>query len=270
MIRDRRKYDEKIEPFQSSINEIIKREQIITAVLKKDSVPVTAARKRLGLVNDMLNLTSNYILQSSMAQTMLGIKNTDALNEARKSIYKALNYLEEVIGRLVDAPYSDFEEKLEAIRTVSAGQRYNLIRKMGLAVYLLIDAGGENSKYKWAFVELEGRYAAAVKNILDLKAVYAATDPRSPDYEPTIRHVRLMKKMLMQAADRYRNRYEFSTHHVDDFKQGMEFLSALRRITILMGERDMAETVKKKFDVWAAKLENDLKKRPELSPGTGS
>jgi hypothetical protein len=109
-------------------------------------------------------------------------------------------------------------------------------------------------------VELEGRFAAVAKNILDLKNAVANTDPRSSNYEPTVYHLRMIKKLLMQAADRYREKYELSTNRIDDFKQGINFLSALRRIHALMGDREEAETVKKKLEIWSAKLETDIKR----------
>jgi hypothetical protein len=109
-------------------------------------------------------------------------------------------------------------------------------------------------------VELEGRYAAVAKNILDLKSTVANTDPRSPDYEPTVYHLRLIKKLLRQAADRYWQKYELSTHQIDDFKQGITFLGALRRLQVLMGDREDAELVKKKYEIWSAKLAADIKK----------
>ena len=112
-------------------------------------------------------------------------------------------------------------------------------------------------------MELEGRYAAGVKNLIDLKNAVANTDPRSPNYEPTMRHLQLIKKLLMQAADRYREKYELSTNRIDDFKMGINFLGALRRFHAVLGDRDDAETVKKKLDIWAAKLDADIKKNEE-------
>jgi hypothetical protein len=114
-------------------------------------------------------------------------------------------------------------------------------------------------------VELEGRFAAVTKNIMDLRNAVANTDPRSPNYEPTVYHLRMIKKLLMQAADRYREKYELSTNRIDDFKQGIIFLAALRRLHIILGDREEVETVKKKFDIWSLKLESDIKKQQELT-----
>ncbi|MDR1899451.1 MAG: hypothetical protein LBQ55_05540 [Treponema sp.] len=260
---ERHQYFEKTKPYKAAIDTILKREQNVIMVIKKD--PAGAAFKRLALVDEMLNLTSNYIILNGVSQSMLKVKNEDALNDGRKSIYKGVIYLEEIVTNYVDAPFSDIEEKLAEIATVDAARRYALVRKMGLAIQLLEDAYGDNTKWKWTFVELEGRFAVVTKNIIDMKNAVANTDPRSPNYEPTMYHLRMIKKLLMQAADRYREKYELSTNRIDDFKMGINFLTALRRVHIILGDRDDAETVKKKFEIWSAKLESDTKKKEELS-----
>jgi hypothetical protein len=258
---ERHQYFEKIRDYKAVIGEILKREQSVLAVIRKD--PAGAAFKRLVLADDMLNLASYYIILSGVSQSMLKVKNEDALNDGRKSLYKGVIYLEEVVTNYVDAAFSEYEEKLAELDTVNAAQRYLLIRKMGLAIALLENAYGDNTKWKWSFVELEGRYAAVAKNIFDLKNAVTNTDPRSPDYEPTVYHLRMIKKLLMQAADRYREKYELSTNRIDDFKVGITFLGALRRIHVLMGDRDEAETVKKKLEIWSSKLEADIKRQEE-------
>jgi hypothetical protein len=259
---ERHKYFENIKKYKAVIDTLLGNEKNVLAAIKKD--PAEAALKRFALVNEMLNLASNYIIINGISQSALKVKNEDALNDGRKSLYKGVIYLEGVVSKLVDAPFSEYEEKLAEIESVNAAQRYLVVRKMGLAVQLLENAYGYNTKWKWAFVELEGRYAATAKNIIDLRNAVMNTDPRSADYEPTVYHLRLVKKLLMQAADRYREKYELSTNRIDDFKQGIAFLSALRRVHVVMGDRDEAETVKKKLDTWSVKLEADLKKRDDV------
>jgi len=260
---DRHQYLERIKPYKATIQALLKREKTVLQVIKRDSQG--AAFKRLILANEMIFLASNYIVLGGVSQAMLKLRNEEALNDGRKSLYKAVIYLEEVVSPLVDAPFSEYEERLTEIASVDAQKRYNLIRKMGLALHLLKDAYGDNTKWKWAFVELEGRYAAVAKNIMNLKTAVVNTDPSSPDYEPTMYHLRLMKKLLLQAADRYREKYELSTNRIDDFKMGIHFLNSLKRIHILLGERSDAETLKRKADIWASKLEVDMKKQEEAA-----
>jgi hypothetical protein len=258
---ERHRYFEKIKKYRMAAHALLIREQNLLAEIKSDSPD--AALKRLSLVNEMLNLASQYITINGISQSMLQLKNEEALNNGRKSLYKSVIYLEKLVGPLLDAPFSEYEEQIAALESVSAANRYLLVRKTGLAIQLLEQAYGYNTKWKWAFVELEGRYVTTAKNIIDLRKAVKNTDPRSADYEPTVYHLRLIKKLLMQAADRYREKYELSTNRIDDFKRGIAFLSALRRIHRILGDRDDAETVKKKLDIWSAKLEADLKKQAE-------
>jgi hypothetical protein len=260
---ERHQYFERIKTYKSTVEVILKREQTLIPAIKQD--PAGAVFKRLALADEMLNLTSNYIILSGVSQAVLKVKNEDALNDGRKSMYKSVIYLEEIVGNLIDAPFSDYEEKLAAIESVDAARRYLLVRKMGLTLDLLENSYGDNTKWKWSFVELEGRFAAITKNIMDMRNAVANTDPRSPNYEPPVYHLRMLKKLLMQAADRYREKYELSTNRIDDFKMGITFLLALRRVHIVLGDREDAETVKKKFEIWSAKLESDKKRQDESS-----
>jgi len=261
---DRQKYhDEKTIPYKAAIKSILAQEEETLSIIENGGPG--AALRRLALTENMLSAASNYLVLSGISQSVLKQRNEDALNEARKALYKAVIYMEEVVSPLLDAPYSDYEDKLAEIQTVDARKRYYLVRKTGLATKLLENAYGDNTKWKWSFVELEGRYATVTKNIMNLKTAVANTDPQSPEYEPTMYHLALIKKLFAQVADRYRGKYELSTNHLDDFKMGIQFLNALRRIHIALGERDEAEEVKKKADIWTAKLEKDKKNREEAS-----
>ena len=258
---DRQQYRERVKIYMSMTDALLKTEKAILPETKKDTPE--AAIKKLTLVDEMLNLTSNYIAISGVSQAVLKVKNEEALNDGRKSIYKAVIYLEEIVSSSIDAPFSDYEDKLVMIEAFNENQRYQLIRKMGLAVDLLEHAYGDNSKWRWTFVELEGRFTTVAKNIIDLRNAIANSRPESPYYDSTIYHIRLIKKLLTQSADRYREKYELSTGQMLDFKTGIAYLGALRRLHILLAESEEAEAIKRKLGIWAAKLETDMKKQEE-------
>jgi hypothetical protein len=195
---------------------------------------------------------------------VLKIRNEEALDAGRKTMYRGIIYLEQAVGNLVDAPFSEYEEKVAELEPMDATGRYRLARKMGLCLDLLENAYGDNTKWKWSFVEVEGRLAATVKNILDLRNALANRDPRSPDYGPTQYHLRLIKRLLAQAADRYRDMYNRSPSRFEDLRMGLRFLGALRRIHAFLGEREEADLIKKKYDVWVNNLELDIRKKKEL------
>jgi len=258
---DRQKYQEKIKGFTNISSALLKTEKNL--VLEARSDAPDAYLKKLLLVDEMLNLSSNFLAINGVSQVVLKNKNEEALNDCRKSIYKAVIYLENIVTNFVDAPFSEYEDKLASIEPFDANERYYLIRKMGLAIDMLEQAYGDNSKWRWTFVELEGRYAAVAKNIMDLRNAVANRHPESPYYESTVYHLRLIKKLLAQAASRYRDKYELSTGQMLDFKTGISFLAALRRVHILLAESEDAEEIKKKLQIWTTKLDADIKKQEE-------
>jgi hypothetical protein len=258
---DRHAYHDKVKIYVSMTKALLKTEKDLLMGTKKDTPE--AVMQKLTLVDEMLNLASNYMAINGVSTAVLRVKNEEALNDARKSLYKAVIYLEEVVSNYIDAPFSDYEEKLAAIDSYDPNQRYGLIRKIGLAIDLLEQAYGDNSKWRWTFVDLEGRFAVVAKNIMDLRNVVVNSSPESPYYDSTVYHLRLIKKLLSQSADRFREKYELSTGQMLDFKTGISFLGALRRLHIILAESEDAETVKKKLSIWTAKLDTDMKKQEE-------
>ena len=253
---ERIKFHKITSPYREAAATILKKEKDSRPELSQHT-PKSAC-KHLEMADTMLNLTSNYLVISGISQSVQNVKNEDALNEARKAIFKSIIYLEEIVSNYVDSPFSDYEDRINLIESVNPARRYFLVRKLGLSVQLLKDAYGDNSKWKWAFVDLEGRAAAVTKNMVNLRTVMVNSDPRSPHYEPVILHLRLTRKLLMQAADRYREKYELSTNRIDDFRKGINFLSALIRLNMVTDAQLDAASVKKKLDIWNNKLNADI------------
>jgi hypothetical protein len=255
----RQLYAEQVSTYQQQIDALLIREKNMLMMLDRDQTG--ASHKRLMLTDEMLFLTTLYLAKHWLSVSLLGVKNEDALNDARKTLYKAVIYLEEVVSNFIDAPFSDYEDKIEEIRNIPEAKRYYLVRKLGLAIRLVVDAYGDNTKWRWTFVELEARFATVAKNILDLKSASKnGLDPHSPEYDDTVYHLRLVKRLLQQAADRYREKYELSTGRIDDFRLAINYLLALRRIHLILNERNEAEEAKKKADIWKEKMEQDHKK----------
>ena len=208
----------------------------------------------------MIYVASLYMAQNSLSLKILGVKNNDALNEARKILYKAIIYLEELVTNVIDIPYSDLVKNHETIQDKPIAERYYLIRKLGLAINLLEIAFGDNSKWKWSFVELKGRYAVVAKNLIDMRnSVKAYFDPNNEDYETTVLYVRLIIKQLEASAAGYRDKYEVSTRRLDDMRNAIKFLLARHKLAIAIGDKTNAEEIKKKALVWKDKMDADQK-----------
>ncbi|MCL1836933.1 MAG: hypothetical protein FWG46_05240 [Treponema sp.] len=253
---ERIKFHKITSPYREAAAVILKKEKDSRPELSKQTSQ--AALKDIEMADSMLNLASNYLVISGVSQSVQNLRNEDALNDARKTLYKSVIYLEEAVSNYVDTPFSDYEDKLNLIESINPARRFFLVRKLGLSVQMLKNSYGDNSKWKWSFVDLEGRAATVTKNIINLRTVMVNSDPRSPHYEPTILHLRLAKKLLMQAADRYREKYELSTNRIDDFRKGINFLSALVRLNMVTDAQLDAAAVKKKYDIWNNKLNADI------------
>ena len=257
-------FTKKIKSYKNKIEELRKKELIYNDRIKK-----TKINKR-GLlyikVSEIdLNIVSYLVIMNQLSITMLGIKNEAYLNEGRKTCYKALISLEAAVSNRVDVPFSDYEDMLKEIEAYNIAQRWFLVRKLNFTIQLVKDGFGDNTKWKWSFVELEGRSSVVTKNMINLKTLTAGLDPRDEFYKERYAHLMLAKRLLETAADGYREKYEFSTHRIDDFKIAINFLGSLRRLDALVGEPEEANELRKKIEVWKSKMEIDLK-RSELQP----
>ncbi|MBN1298809.1 MAG: hypothetical protein JW997_03885 [Actinobacteria bacterium] len=247
--------------YKNKINELIEKERKQRLSFKKGDFSFNM--QRIELAEDNLILISYYVVLNALSISMLGVKNETYLNNARKCLYKCIIYLEEVVTNYIDEPLSEYEENLESIISFSDDERYKLVRKLGYSIQAVEDGFGANSKWKWSFVEILGRYATVAKNLLDLKNMIKKLDPRVDGYDSRYNWLQLVKRLLQQAADKYREKYELSTQRIDDMKLAINYLSALKRLYLNLNEAQNMDVTKKKIDVWKIKMEADLKKKEE-------
>ena len=253
----RKKYFERIAPYNKTINELSDKESRIEAMLKVDAGG--EPYKRLALAADNLRVVSRCLVINTLSVSLLGVKNENALNDARKTCYKAVIQLEKVFTNFVDVPFGEYEAALQACESFPEMQRFELVRKTGLSIALVKDGLGENSRWKWSIVELEARLAAVAKNSLNLKTLVQGMDPRAEGYRERIEFFNLTRKILQGAADSYRLRYEVSTGRMDDFRTAISYLGALQRLSLLLGRANEAAALKRKIGIWKEKMESDQK-----------
>ena len=258
----KRRYYEKIKEYKSIVDQMAQHEASIQQIM--DNQEKGQAYKRLTLADEGLNMVSYYLLMNYLSISLLGIKNEGFLNNARKACYKSIIYLEDVVTSYIDVPYSEYEEYLHEIVEFDYKQRWELLSKLGFATDAIIESYGSNSKWKWSFVELEGRFATVAKNMLNLKQLVGQLDPRAEGYKVYKAHLAMVKQLLEEAANNYRQKYELSTLRIDDFKLAIRYLAALRRLHMLLGEVEESDVIKKKIDVWKSKMEADSKSQENI------
>lgn len=253
----RLEFADAVKPYQSKIAVVLGREK---SVLSSISGSSDAPYKKLSLCEDMIYASSLYMAQNSLSWKILEVKNNDVLNDARKILYKAIIYLEELVTNIIDISYGDLAKQYEQIADYPVAKRFYLIRKLGLSISLLEDAFGDNSKWKWSFVELKGRFAVVAKNLIDMRsAAKSYFDPNDENYETIVLYVRLLVKILENSASEYRDKYELSTRRIDDMRNGIKFLLARQKLAIALNDSKTAEEVKKKAIVWKDKMNADQK-----------
>ena len=216
--------------------------------------------KKIFLCEEMIYTATLQMSINSISLEMLETKNNDTLNDARKSIYKSIIYLEELVTNIVDCPFSDLETHLASVAFVPVGRKLDIVKKIGLAIDLLVDAFGENSKWKESFVEMRGRHAVVAKNFINMKqACKDYFDHNSPVYETTVTYIRLLRNLLDKCAMEYRDRYELASRRLDDMRMAINLLIANRRIAMALGDNTESENIRKKALVWKTKMEADVK-----------
>ena len=255
----RSKYNERIKEYKIQVDEILTKEKNILGILKTEDDD--SPYKRLVLADDSLNMVSYYLLMNQLSLAFLGVKNESMLNDARKRIYQSIIYLEQVVTDYIDAPFSDYEEKIQLIANFTDKQKLDIIKKLGFSITSVKEGYGDNSRWKWSFVEIEGRFGTIAKNFINLKTFVAGMDPRVEGYEVRTKHLSLVKELLVDSAKRYREKYELSTFRIDDFKKAIQYLSALKRLLSMLGDTGSIEELKKKIDIWKAKMDADQRKK---------
>jgi hypothetical protein len=255
----RSKYNERIKEYKIKVDDILSKEKEILGILADENEETSS--QRLVLADESLNMVSYYLLMNQLSLTFLGVKNESMLNDARKRIYQSIIYLEQVVTDYIDSPFSDYEEKIQLITNFDDKQKLDIIKKLGFSIAAVKEGYGDNSRWKWSFVEIEGRFGTIAKNLINLKTFVAGMDPRIEGYEIRTKHLSLVKELLVDSAKRYREKYELSTFRIDDFKKAIQYLSALKRLLSMLGDTGSIEELKKKIDIWKAKMDADQRKK---------
>ncbi|MBO5607380.1 MAG: hypothetical protein J5930_05735 [Treponema sp.] len=256
----RAEFAEKSKAVKAQIDNSLKKEKSLLDSIRQNNSGMEYKKMLLG--EEMIYIATLYMSINAYSLSIMETKNNEALNDARKTIYKALIYFEEVVSNTVDCPYNEIAPRVEKIENIPIDKRFYLMRKMGLVIQMLYDALGENSKWKWSFVEIRARFAVVSKNLVDMKqASKDYFEPSSQDYDTTVYYVRMIRKLLDKSSMDYRDKYELSTRSEADMQMAINLLIALRRIAMILGDSDESEEIRKKALVWKTKMESDQKQQ---------
>ena len=213
----------------------------------------------LSLAHLILEEIGAFIMISKLSLKKLDIKNEATLNQARKNLYLVIQIFEEMLGREIDAPLTHNEKLLEKFSELHSNlERFELIKKIAVYLQTIKYLYGDNSKWKWSFVELEGRLVAVFKNIISFTQLFKNLDPSIEGYHERMDLLRVLNEQIDYVSERYRSKYELTGKGIDDMKSALGFLSFKKRIAVLMGDNEMVSNCKKKIETWKKKLNDDI------------
>lgn len=248
------KYSEELAFLKRKLDEINQQIKYLESQNDEDTNIIT-----LKIVSHLIDLVSVYCAMTDLSQNLLGYKNESFLDTGRKTLYKALIKLEGIVSNVIDLPLNENYELLCSLDSFTDADRLKLMKKIGYTISLLQDRYGENSKWKWSFVEIEGRYAVVVKNLFNFRQYQEKNDPNIEGFDERYDHLFLVKELLERSSNRYREKYELTNHSPEDMKKALDFLRALKRIHVILNEKNEIQNVTKRIDLWSQKLEVDLK-----------
>ncbi|MBR6198842.1 MAG: hypothetical protein IKQ61_01115 [Spirochaetales bacterium] len=257
-LTDKQKLDfqERVKYYKNLIDEAEKKQKELNQLIIKE--PENEWLNRIKSANNNLNIISLNCAMSEMSYFILGIKNTAYLDRARQTVYEVLSNIEKIVTNYVDVPFTDYEEQLHRIDDYSDAERVKLIKMMGFCVDRLADDFGENSKWRWSFVEIYARVSVIAKNLLDMRRYQKCDDPREEGYRERREHLKLVLESLTDAAKGYRDKFELSTKDPEDMKKGIDHLKALLRIYQINQDAEKVESTKKNIEVWSAILDKHM------------
>jgi hypothetical protein len=214
--------------------------------------------RRIALGFTYLEIVEHYCRQNDLSVQLLKKVNETNLGDARKYYVKALQEFEEVWTKWVDPDQDEIKEKLALVDRFTPPRQLVLLYRLRDRLTRLREAYGEQSKWRWAFVEMEARAAIILKNGIDFRSAYK-NDPRMAYFEERTTLIHNIQELLDQAAKLYREKYMVSTKEIDDMRKAIELMDALRRIHSFLGNPDQTEKCKKTREAWKSFLEKEIK-----------
>jgi hypothetical protein len=206
-----------------------------------------------------LKIINYYFKMNDLSVEMLGIKNNKFLDTARSDFSKILAIMIETVGKDIDRSLKENDDYLEKISRINPKQILDLLRNLDQCMLGLKNRYGEDSKWKWSFVELQAKMAVIIKNITPFSDIAKLRDPRVEFFYERRDLMQYCKDSLTESAKQYRGKYEMAGKARDDLKKSIEYLSALRKIHLLFKEEADAAKLKTTIDAAKQALESEDK-----------
>lgn len=252
-------YNDEIKTFKSEIEKYDK--MIKNVLVKKRKNEKIAPYYNLEIANYLLKAIEQNIRINDLSVNMLGFKNNKSLDMARSNFSRILQLMKENFGDEVDREsLKENEELLSKVGRLNARQILDMTNKVNDVFHSLKNSMGEDSKWKWLFVELQAKVAIMNRNLINFSDIQKYRDPRTEFFHDRREHLALAKESLEESAKLYRTKYELSSKSREDLKKSIEILEALRKIHMILGESSESDKLKTTIDAARFTLEAGDKK----------
>ncbi|PKL18607.1 MAG: hypothetical protein CVV49_04835 [Spirochaetae bacterium HGW-Spirochaetae-5] len=229
---------------------------------KKKSKPNIEPYYNMEIATYLLSTIELYMKMNDLSVAMLGIKNNKSLDVAKSNFSKVLLLLKETVGDEVERDsLKENEEYLQKLDKLNPRQILDFLIRVDTTFFNLKNNMGDDSKWKWLFVELQAKIAVIIRNFINFSDILKYRDPRQPHFRDRHEHLGMAKDALEEAAKQYRTKYELSSKSREDLKKSIEILEALRKIHFTLGESSEADKLKTTIDAAKFTLEAGDKKK---------
>lgn len=229
---------------------------------KKKSKPNLEPYYNLEIATYLLGTIELYMKMNDLSVAMLGIKNNKSLDIAKSNFSKVLLLLKETVGDEVERDsLKENEEFLYKLDKLNPRQILDFLIRVDAVFFSLKNNMGEDSKWKWLFVELQAKIAVILRNFINFSDILKYRDPREKHFRDRREHLAMAKNALEEAAKQYRTKYELSSKSREDLKKSIEILEALRKIHMTLGESNEADKLKTTIDAAKFTMEAGDKKK---------
>lgn len=259
--KKKRQFDEQVKELKNQVDEAQNRIKELKKSKKENAK--LAPYFNIAIAVKTLKIVNLYCQMSDLSLEILDTKNESYLNNGRKEIYNVFMVLEEVFGDDLDQSLTNNIEDLKKVHLFNDAQKLTLVQDLDHAIEAIVKRYGENSKWKWSFVEFDSRYAILTKNMINFKEIQRNRDPRSKFYMERLALMRQCKDALKKAAESNQSKYELSTRVPGDMIRAINMMSTLRQIHGQFGEKEEAEKLKSGIDVMKQRLDKAEKEKEQ-------
>lgn len=251
------RYLENSKDFKAYIEELKKEANLYKAQMKKNTNKEMDPFYQLALIMISVKLMNTLVnINEVSVDARAGIKAEEQLNTARKEIYAIITNMEKVVGNDYENGLDENRELLDKIKNINPQQRLNFLKVFKKSIDSIIEAFGQNSKWRWSWPEIYFKYSVLCKNLFDFREFEKENDLDNPYYYVRREHFKLIIDNANYAAQEYRTKFDLSTTDTADLKKSVAMLELIRKIYQITGNNDDLGKTKTLIESLNNKIEN--------------